>query len=217
MVTFLILIYLKKSKNSQHVFDKIYFFILSAVVCWFIAESLYGYYDGLLHIDAYPSLADLFYLVGSIFFILFFYSLNRAYKIESGIIISALITFSLFIIYFLYLAIFIFEIYQISNDVGALVLLFIYPVFDTLIILASTAYFLRGKNISLKREYNFWIFFAFFGFMFLVADLAFGFNDLFNVIDTNRFLDIFYNIGYIMLGIALIIKIKYASVPLQEY
>jgi hypothetical protein len=105
----------------------------------------------------------------------------------------------------------VFEIYTLSKDASTLILLFSYPVFDAFIALASIAYFLRGKEISLKKEYNFWIFFAFFGLLFFIADLGFGFNDLLKIIDTNWYLDIFYNIGYIMLGIAIIIKIKYAT------
>lgn len=210
-VTTLIFIYLLKSKYSKHNIDKIYFFLFSSLFCWFTAELLYGYYGGILQIDAYPSFADFFYMLGSISFILFFYSLNKSYKIELGLIISALVTFSLLIVYFLYVGLFVFEINTLSNDGNALILLFSYPVFDAFITLASIAYFLRGKDISLKKEYNFWIFFAFFGLLFFIADLMFGFNDLLKIIDTNWLLDIFYNIGYIMLGIAIIIKIKYTT------
>ena len=210
-VTMLIFIYLLKSQSSKHNIGKINFFLFSSLICWFIAELLYGYYDGILQIDAYPSLADFFYMLGSISFVLFFYFSNKSYKIELRIIISGLITFSLLIVYFLYLGLFVFEIYTLSKDASTLILLFSYPVFDAFIALASIAYFLRGKEISLKKEYNFWIFFAFFGLLFFIADLVFGFNDLLKIIDTNWYLDIFYNIGYIMLGIAIIIKIKYAT------
>lgn len=217
IVTTLMLIYLQKSKSLKHKIDKFFLFLLSALICWFLAELLYGYYDGILKIDAYPSFADFFYMVGSILFILFLYLLNRSYKIELGLIISALITFSLFIVYFLYVGIFVFEIYAFSDDLSTLILLFGYPVIDAFIILASIAYFLRGKDISLKKEYSFWIFFALFGLLFFIADLMFGFNDLLKIIDTNRFLDIFYDVGYIMLGIAIIIKIKYTTTSAQNY
>ena len=186
-------------------------FILSSLVCWLTAEFLYGYYDGFLRIDAYPSFADCFYLIGYIFFVLYLYLLNKSYKIELGFIISALVTLSLFVIYILYISIFIFEIYTFSNDVIGLILLFSYPVLDAFIILVAIAYYLRGRSISINKGHNYWILIALFGLLFFIADFLFGFNDLLKIIDTTRFLDLLYNAGYIVLGICIIIKINYAT------
>ncbi len=207
----MIIISIQKSTNSIWYIDKTYLFILYSLICLLTAEFLYGYYDGFLRIDAYPSFADCFYLIGYIFFILYLYLLNKSYKIELGFIISALVTFSLIVIYILYISIFIFEIYTFSNDVISLMLLFSYPVLDAFIILVAIAYYLRGRSISLSKGHNYWILIASFGLLSFIADFLFGFNDLLKIIDTTRFFDLLYNVAYIVLGIGIIIKIIYAT------
>jgi hypothetical protein len=137
--------------------------------------------------------------------------LNKSYKIELGFIISALVTFSLFVIYILYISIFIFEIYTFSNDIIGLILLFSYLILDAFIILVAIAYYVRGRSISLNKGHNYWILIASFGLLFLFADFFFGFNDLFKIIYTNGFFDLLYNVGYIVLGICIIVKIRYAT------
>jgi len=207
----LVIIFIQKSTDSIRHIDKKYLFILLSLVCWLTAEFLYGYYDGFLRIDAYPSFADWFYLIGYIFFILYLYLLNKSYKIELGFIISALVTFSLFVIYVLYVSIFIFEIYTFSNDVIGFILLFSYPILDAFIILVAIAYYIRGRSISISKGHNYWILIASFGLLSFIADFIFGFNDLLKIIDTTRFFDLLYNVAYIVLGIGIIIKIKYAT------
>ena len=207
----MIIIFIQKPTDSIRHIDKKYLFILLSLVCWLTAEFLYGYYDGFLRIDAYPSFADWFYLIGYIFFILYLYLLNKSYKIELGFIISALVTFSLFVIYVLYVSIFIFEIYTFSNDVIGFILLFSYPILDAFIILVAIAYYIRGRSISISKGHNYWILIASFGLLSFIADFIFGFNDLLKIIDTTRFFDLLYNVAYIVLGIGIIIKIKYAT------
>jgi hypothetical protein len=207
----LIVISIQTSTDFIRHIDKTHLFILSLLVCLLTAEFLYGYYDGFLRIDAYPSFADCFYLIGYIFFVLYLYLLNKSYKIELGFIMSALLTFSLFVIYILYISIFIFEIYTLSNDVIGLILLFSYPVLDAFIILVAIAYYLRGRSISINKGHNYWILIALFGLLSFIADFIFGFNDLLNIIDTTRFFDLLYNVAYIVLGIGIVIKISYAT------
>jgi hypothetical protein len=52
---------------------------------------------------------------------------------------------------------------------------------------------------------------ASFGLLFFIADFLFGFNDLLKITDTTGFFDLLYNVGYIVLGICIIIKIDYAT------
>ena len=169
----MIIIFIQKSTDSIRYIDKTYLFILSSLACLLTAEFLYGYYDGFLRIDAYPSFADWFYLTGYFFFILYLHMLNKSYKIELGFIISALVTFSLFVIYILYVSIYIFEIYTFSNDVIGLMLLFSYPVLDVFIILVAIAYYLRGRSISINKGHNYWILIASFGLLFFYCGFHF--------------------------------------------
>src|SRR5690242_20132400 len=59
-----VLITTQKPKSSFPFIDKSHIFILLSVASWFAAEALYGYYNGFLKIDPYPSIADFFYLTG---------------------------------------------------------------------------------------------------------------------------------------------------------
>lgn len=205
----LIIIFYLKSTNTLENIDKSSLFFLLTFVCWFIADILFGFYSGFLRIDTYPSVADVFYLAGYLFLILFLGFMNKLYKIELGYIISTLVTFSLFVFYVLYVSIFIFEIYTFSGSVIDLTLLFVYPIFDLSIVVGAVMYYFRGKAISINRGYNFWIFVSAAGFVFFIADLIFVYNDLFNFLENVNLVDLFYDIGYLLFGVAFIVKIKY--------
>lgn len=209
VITGLLIIFFLKANETLDKIDESTVFFLLTFVCWFIAESLYGYFSGLLRIDAYPSVADAFYLVGYLFLILFLGQMNKLYKIELGYVISTLVTVSLFVFYVLYVSIFIFEIYTFSGNLLDLTLLFIYPIFDLFIIVGAVMYYFRGKAISINKGHYFWIFVAAAGVFFFIADLIFGYNDLFNFLENVNLFDLFYDIGYSLFGVAFIIKVKY--------
>lgn len=207
----LVLIFVSKYTSSIGNTNKSELFFLLTLSCWIAAEILYGYLNGYLQIDAYPSFADVFYLFGYIFFISFLWFMNRIYKIELAYILSAIITFSLIIFYVMYIAIFVYEIYTFSGSVVDLTLLFVYPIVDLFIVLGSIMFYFRGRTISLNKGHNFWIFISTAGLVFFVADVIFGFNDLFKILtEDNIYLsDLFYDLGYLLFGIAFIVRIGY--------
>jgi hypothetical protein len=207
--TTLIMIYFLKNTSTINKTDKSALLFLLTFVGWFIAEFLYGYYDGILEIDAYPSVADVFYLLGYLFLFLALGFISKLYKIELGYIISTMVTFSLFVFYVLYISIFIFEIYTFGGDMIDFILLYVYPIFDLFIVVGAVIFYFRGKTISIDKEYNFWIFVATAAFFFFIADLIFGYNDLFNFLEYITQLDILYSVGYLLFGVAFIVNIKY--------
>ena len=210
-ILYFIFVLMVKSKVSVASINKSQSLIFLSVVSWFVAEVLYGYYNGILLIDPYPSVADIFYLAGYILFTLFLCSLYRSYKIEIGILLSSLITFCLLIFYVLYISIYIFEIYVFTGTVIDLALLFAYPILDLVITAGALIYFFRERDISLKKSHISWILISSFGVFFFIADLIFGFNDIFNFVGESDIFDLFYNIGYICLGVSLITRMKYAD------
>ena len=212
IITILIFIFLFKSANSSKVIDKTQLFILLSLLCWVAAEFLYGYYGGFLEIDPYPSPADLLYITGYLFFILFLVSINAKYKLELAFIVSSLVTFSLLVFYVLYISIFVYQVSDFGGSIYDLILLFTYPIFDLFIIAGSIMYYFRGRTISLDKENNYWIFIAFFGFFSFIADLAYGYNDIFNITNNDYLFDLLYNIGYLLLGIAIIIRLSYSNI-----
>ena len=73
----------------------------------------------------------------------------------------------------------------------------------------AVIFYIRGKAISIDKEYNFWIFVSAAAFCFFTADLLFGYNDLFSFLENVTELDLLYDVGYVVFGVAFIIKIKY--------
>ena len=206
----LVLIFLLKYTSSIGNINKSELFFLITLTCWFGAEILYGYLNGYLQIDAYPSVADILYIFGYIFFVSFLWFMNRIYKIELAYIMSATITFALIVFYVMYIAIFVYEIYSFSGSVIDLTLLFVYPIVDLFIFLGSMMFYFRGRIISINKGHNFWLFISAAGVVFFVADVIFGFNDLFKLLaeDDIYVSDLFYNLGYILFGIAFIVRIS---------
>lgn len=119
---------------------------------WSIADIFFGYFSWVLEPEVYTSLADVFYTVGYVFFILLLCVLNKTYKIELTLILSSIITFALFAFYVLYLSVFIFEVYKFTGNIVDLALAFTYPMLDLFIIVGSIVYYFREKEISLNRN-----------------------------------------------------------------
>lgn len=188
--------------------------LLVSLICWFIAEFLYGYHSGVMNLDAYPSVADVFYPIGYVLFISFLIAINKTYKIEIEIILSSLITFSLLVFYVPYVSIFVFQFFSFSGNLIDLILIFVYPIMDLFVVIGSIIYYFRGRSISLNKENYYWILIALFGMLFFVADLIFGYDDLFKISSRYLLYDLFDDIGYILLGIAILIRIYY--IPLRN-
>jgi hypothetical protein len=139
-------------------------------------------------------------------------SVNETYKLEFAFVVSSLVTFSLFVFYVLYVSIFVYEVYDFSGSIYDFILLFAYPISDLFIVAGSIMYYFRGRTISLNKENTYWIFISFFGFFFFIGDLAFGYNDIFNIINNDYLFDLYCNIGYLLLGIAIIIRLGYTNI-----
>jgi hypothetical protein len=91
-------------------------------------------------------------------------------------------------------------------------LVFAYPIFDLLIIISGFLYYFREKEISLNKGYLSWLLFSAFGFFFFIADVIFGFDDLFGFSQDDHLFDLFFNIGYLMLGISVLTRIFYLNI-----
>ncbi len=212
IVIYLIFFLIRRNGNSLLRMDRMQLFLLLSFVCWFSAEALFGYFSGIFNSDPYPSIADIFYLTGYIFFILVLWRLNKTYKIELKIFVSLLVTFFLFAFYVLYISVFIFNLYSLRGDFVELILVFAYPIFDLSIIIGGVLYYFREKEISLNKEYLSWLLISACGFFFFLADVIFGFNDLFEFSQDDHLSDLFFNVGYLILGIAIMTRIYYVNI-----
>lgn len=205
----LTIIWIIKTDQSLGNVRKTQSLFLLFIASWFTAECLYGIYNGILKIDAYPSFADVFYLAGYVFVILYISSLNKIYKIEGKIIVSLMISFSFIIFYFLYVLIFVFDEYSFSGGIVDLILLLTYPLCDIYIIVGGLFYFIRGKDISLYNEYIPWLFIFLYGLLSFIGDTTFGLIGIFNFIEETRIFDLFFSLAYMVLGISIIMNVHY--------
>ena len=212
IVVYFIFCLIHKTGNSLLQVDRTQLLLLLSFVCWFSAEALFGYYSGVLHTDPYPSIADIFYLAGYIFFTLLLWRLNKTYKIELSIFISLLVTFCLFSFYVLYISVFIFNVYSLTGNSIDLILVFAYPIFDLFIIICGVLFYFREREISLNREYLAWLLISVCAFSFFLADVIFGFDDLFGFSQDDHLFDFFFNVGYLVLGIAILTRIFYLNI-----
>jgi hypothetical protein len=146
--------------------------------------------------------------LGYLFLFLFLAFINKFYKLELGFIDSTLVTFSLFVFYVLCIFIFILEIYTFSGEPIDLTLLFVCPIFDLFLMVGAVMFYFRGRSIFIDEEYNFWILVSTAAFCFFIADLVFGYNDLFAFLVNVSQLDLLYNVSYLFFGVAYVIKIK---------
>ncbi|WP_144729867.1 hypothetical protein [Candidatus Nitrosocosmicus arcticus] len=209
IVLIYVIIFIFASKEVNPIYYRKKYLMLSTMICWLIAEILFGYYSGFMEIDPYPSIADTFYTMGYIFFAVYLFSLNQLYKIERSLIMSSIVTFSLIIIYVLYVSIFIYEVQLLSGGIVHFILFFIYPFFDLYIVAAGVLYYFRAKTISVSKESFYWIFISLFGFFFFIADLTFEYNELLGFEHDHYLFDLLFNIGYLLIGAALTYRIYF--------
>lgn len=200
----------KRSKYFKNI-GRAELFVISSFVAWFIAEILYGLISYIPDSTTYPSSADILYVTGYGLFMAYLYQRNKVYKLETGVIVSSLVTYSLFIFYFLYLSFAIFHIFNKDDNAVIIILSFIYPILDIYIALIGLFFYFQVKRISLENEHLIWIFVAAFGFLSFTGDSLYSYKFLFDINDgLINFFNLCYNIGYSLLGIAYLIKCKHA-------
>ena len=117
------------------------------------------------------------------------------------------------IFYVIYIAVFIFDVLDYSGGIFDFVLLFAYPIIDLLIMIGAITYYFRGRSISLNKDYVHWIFISLFAFFSLIADIEFGYDNLVGNLNHEILSDLCYNIGYLLLGVAILIRMHYLNAP----
>ena len=164
--------------------------ILLSFSNWFVAEVSFGYYNEVLKVNPSPWIAELFYFV-SIFSVLWLRILSKTYKGES-LVNSSLIAFSVFAFYIFYISFFYIECLYDERKFGWSNPTFLNPFFDLIFIVAGAAHFFREKDVSLNKEYLTLVLVTICGCFFFIANLMFGFNDLFVPSLKCHFADLFF-------------------------
>jgi hypothetical protein len=117
-------------------------------ISWFIAEMLWMVQELYLQIDPFPSAADIFYLIGYPFLLMFFIAYLQ--PVRKAITKKMVITSSVFSIGILSTSLYFVFSTTMNEDIFALVLATIYPVFDAMVIIPA----LIGVGLFFKGHVN---------------------------------------------------------------
>lgn len=203
------------STSSSLSTNRAFLFLLIAIALWFTAEILWTYYQLGLGIEVpFPSLADLFWLLGYAFLILHLYKILGILKknrtntttVKSLIIISAILGvifgYTLVLVYgFFDLRSFI--IFENTEALGNIVLL-AYPILDAIIIVPAVAILWSLRKG--ERQFTHWILISSFIILSTVGDIGFGYSNALGEETANKeewIWDTFFNAAYLCLAAAL--------------
>lgn len=163
-------------------------------ISWFIAEMLWIVQELYLRIDPFPSSADIFYLVGYPFLLMFFIAYLQPVRlaITKKMFIAASSLAMGILIPSVYLAL---EPSK-SSDLLQHILSIIYPIFDALILIPA----LLGVALFFKGQVNFtWILICLGTISVFVADTAFLFAQNEDSYYTGNPMEIMFYWNYILL------------------
>jgi hypothetical protein len=167
-------------------------------ISWFIAEMLWIIQELYLQIDPFPSAADIFYLVGYPFLLMFFIAYLQPVKtgITKKMIAASLAISGGILVTSLYFVLGAGE----NDDIFEVVLATIYPVFDAMVFVPA----LIGVALFFKGHVNFmWTLFCFGIVSLFVGDTAFLFAQNEDSYYTGNPMEILYYWNYILMSFGI--------------
>ncbi|HSB83698.1 MAG TPA: ATP-binding protein [Nitrosarchaeum sp.] len=208
-----IYIAIKEWKNNTENKVAILFFAVGSV-SWFVAEQTWQILDVVFNQDPFPSLADVFYLFGYPFFVMFLILYLKPIKknITKPIILFSAIISLVFLIPSLHVLI---DYYQEEPTLNIFIG-FLYPILSSILLffsLLGITFFVRGVQTY------FWMF-VFMGFLIdTVADTLFLFTVLDDSYYDGQITDLLYLVGYIcyITGIIFYFKTKTKVAIFETY
>jgi len=175
-------------------------------VSWLIAELTWIFYEVVLNIDPFPSVADIFYLLGYPFlfmFLIFYIEPVRKAITKKMVIFATLLALSV-LIPSLFVAL------HVGSSVSYFetILAGIYPVVDALVIIPS----LIGIALFFKGQVNFmWTLVCIGIFSMFIADTVFLFADLDMWYYTGHPIEILFYFMYVLISFGVYDNMKVFS------
>jgi TRAP-type C4-dicarboxylate transport system permease small subunit len=193
-------------------YGKTYASLAIGLGLWFIAEIIWTYFELGLQINTpFPSIADLFWLVGYGFFA---YPLYRIYDfmsrgtIKSTAIIIVSVSIAIALGYLVNLTVNVSEISysqkQQSSDVILLLVSIAYPILDGVLLVPAVLILWSIRNGKLAATH--WMFVSLSMLLMAAADSGFGYVAVLDIDIVQKegwVWDIFYNAGYLSIAAAL--------------
>ena len=183
-------------------FGRTYMALAAGLVLWFMAESIWGYYEIVLHKEnPFPSIADMFWLAGYGPFACYLFGLYKFYGKGTTAVKVAIVSVAAAAFGGLYVQ----NIVAVSDlsDLGAIAPMMIsiaYPILDALLIVPAVLVVMNaGKGILTAVPWIFvsWIF-------TVVADSLLGFTAVQNFGGDLFIINMFYNAAYLCMFAGLL-------------
>ena len=191
--------------------DKIHVFLTIGVGLWFVAETIYTYYQlGLTITTPFPSLADPLYIAGYVFFGFYFYSILKLLRktIQRDIIILVSIATAVSVTYILNLSFGIGLLLTDDEDLLGTTLSIAYPILDSILFVPAilVLWSLRRGDLA----YTHWILMSLFIIFNGIGDIGFGYGAVLGTVLKEEWIwDLFFYAGYLALVFALFWQSRY--------
>jgi hypothetical protein len=173
-------------------------------LCFCIAETTWAYYEIINEEAPYPGIADIFYIIGYPFVLIFVLSYTFAKPFSKKAVLTTLFLFLLLLIICFFLELydlFVSEEPFINKIVSSL-----YVIYDLVIFSFGLYPTLTSK---VRNERLQWLMITIGFFLFMIADVLFSFVEQHTGYKVGNLLDLFYFAGYISLATGAIYKLAF--------
>ena len=192
-------------------YDRTHTFLTLGIGMWFVGEIVYTYYQLGLSVETpFPSLADVFYLSGYIFFGFYVYSILKLLRktIDRDLIVLVSIAAAISITYMLNLSFGIAQFLTAPDELVRTILSISYFVLDGILFVPAALVLWAMRKGELG--YTHWILISLFILLNAIGDIGFGYGAIIGTVGEEQWIwDIFFNAGYLTLVCALFWQNKY--------
>jgi len=191
--------------------DKTHLFLTLGVGLWFVAETIYTYYQlGLKITTPFPSLADPVFLAGYVFFGYYFYNILKLLRktIPRDVIILVSIAGAVSITFILNLSFGLGLLLAAEQDMLGTTLSITYPILDSILLVPAILILWSVRRGDLAHTH--WILISSFIILNGIGDIGFGYGADLGIVATEEWIwDIFFTAGYLTLAAALFWQSRY--------
>jgi hypothetical protein len=191
--------------------DIAHMFLTLGVGLWFVAETIYTYYQlGLMITTPFPSLADPFYLAGYVFFAYYLYSIVKLLRktIQRDVIILVSIAAAVSVTYILNLSFGIGFLLAEQEDMLGTMLSITYPILDSVLFVPAILVLWSMRKGDLAHTQ--WILISLFIIFNGIGDIGFGYGSVLGTIGREEWIwNMFFYAGYLTLASALLWQSRY--------
>lgn len=194
-----------KSKQIKEIPKKSVIFLALSFVSWFIAEQTWNFYEQVLDVDPFPSIADVFYVCAPVFMFISLVLFLKPFKnqISKKIILLAISISAVLLIPTIIIT------YESDNDqLFESVITIFYPVSDSLVLIPVIITIL----FVIKKKTNpFWMMILIGILMFIAADTAFLFLESTDDYPQHHPIEILWLLSYLIWFYSLWRSVHYSK------